>query len=53
MIHSNPLNNQIDKIPKALFVQQANEALSKMNARVQEELVTVEKNYDYSLFQNL
>lgn len=41
VIHSNPLNDQLDKLPKALFVQRANEALAKMNARVQDELVTV------------
>lgn len=41
VIHSNPLNNQIDKLPRALFVQRANEALAKMNARVDNELVTV------------
>lgn len=41
VIHSNPLNNQLDKLPKALFVQRANEALAKMNARVDGELVTV------------
>lgn len=41
VIHSNPLNNQVDKLPKVLFVQRANEALAKMNARVNDELVTV------------
>lgn len=41
VIHSNPLNNQIGKIPKALFVQRAHKNLSKMNARVQDEIVTV------------
>lgn len=41
VIHSNPLNNQLDKLPNALFVQRANEALAKMNARIQDELVTV------------
>lgn len=41
VIHSNPLNNQIDKIPKTLFVQQANETLSRMNAWAQDEMVTV------------
>lgn len=41
IIHSNPLNDQIDKIPRTLFVQRANEALASMNARVQDELVTV------------
>lgn len=41
VIHSNPLNNQLDKLPKALFVQRANEALAKMNAKVQDEAVTV------------
>lgn len=40
-MHSNPLNDQIDEIPKALSVQRANETLSKMNARVQDEMVTV------------
>lgn len=32
IIHSNPLNDQLDKLPKALFVQWANKALSKLNA---------------------
>lgn len=41
VIHSNPLNNQIDKIPRALFVQRENETLAKMNAKVQGEMVTV------------
>lgn len=41
VIHSNPQNNQLDKIPRMLFVQRANEALSKLNAKVQDELVTV------------
>lgn len=41
VIHSNPLNNQIDKLPRVLFVQWANEALSKMNAKVDGETVTV------------
>lgn len=41
IIHSNPLNNQIDKLPKALFVQRANKTLSQMNAKVQDELITV------------
>lgn len=41
VIHSNPLKNQINKIPKALFLQRANKSLSRMNARVQDELVTV------------
>lgn len=41
IIHSNPMNTQIDKIPKALFVQRANVALEKMNAKVQGELVVV------------
>lgn len=41
VIHSNPLNYQIDKLPRALFVQRANEALAKMNAKLEGELVTV------------
>lgn len=41
VIHSNPLKNQIDKLPKALFVQRANETLARLNARVQDELITV------------
>lgn len=41
VIHSNPLNNQIDKLPKALFVQRANKALSQLNAKVQDQMVTV------------
>lgn len=41
VIHSNPLNNQLTKLPSVLFVQRANEALSKMNAKIQDELVTV------------
>lgn len=41
VIHSNPLNTQIDKLSKALFVQRENQVLSKMRVKVQGKLVTV------------
>jgi hypothetical protein len=41
IIHSNPLNTTLKDVPKSALVQKANEALSKLNATVDGELVAI------------
>ncbi|KAA1123869.1 hypothetical protein PGTUg99_004919 [Puccinia graminis f. sp. tritici] len=41
IIHSNPLNNTLKDVPKCALVQKANDALAKMNATVDGEIVAI------------
>ncbi|KAA1064727.1 hypothetical protein PGT21_012761 [Puccinia graminis f. sp. tritici] len=41
IIHSNPLNTTLKDVPKSALVQKANEALSKLNATVDGEIVAI------------